>query len=362
MVTSINEVDQNVDYLTNFVTDTSSSMVEMSASIAQVESNAARSYDLALAVADAAESGMKAVRETIDGMEQIRHSVAESNAVVSRLGDRSIGHRQDPQRHRRHRRADEPPRAQRRDPRRAGGRARQGLLRRRRGDPRSFRAHRVVDARDREPHPLRAGRSRQRAAGRCRAGTKLVEDGVSLSHEAGKALNNILESSTKASEMGKEIAARHARAGQGKRDRHALRRPAAGDGQRRSTRATTQQAQGSDHIMNAVESMREVTKYVRQAMVEQRSGSSMISAAAERMIDMIHEIFQVAASQSTESEKIVATMEQVRAIAEGNRTSAVEMSDSLTLLNDAIRSLDEEVRKFRSARDAVELNADPWIR
>ena len=90
MVSSISEVDQNVVYLTNFVTDTSSSMVEMSASIAQVEANAARSYDLALAVADAAESGMKAVRETIDGMEQIRQSVVEANAVVSRLGDRSV--------------------------------------------------------------------------------------------------------------------------------------------------------------------------------------------------------------------------------------------------------------------------------
>src|SRR5205085_3963741 len=67
MVSSISEVDQNVDYLTNFVTDTSSSMVEMSASIAQVEGNAAKSYDLTLAVADAAESGMRAVRETIEG-------------------------------------------------------------------------------------------------------------------------------------------------------------------------------------------------------------------------------------------------------------------------------------------------------
>ncbi|MEO8035840.1 MAG: HAMP domain-containing protein, partial [Acidobacteriota bacterium] len=90
MVTTISEVDQNVIYLTNFVTDTSSSMIEMSASIAEVESNAARSYDLTLAVADAAESGMKAVRETIEGMEHIRESVSQSNAVVSRLGERSI--------------------------------------------------------------------------------------------------------------------------------------------------------------------------------------------------------------------------------------------------------------------------------
>ncbi len=93
--------------------------------------------------------------------------------------------------------------------------------------------------------------------------------------------------------------------------------------------------------------MREVTRYVRQAMVEQKSGSTMISSAAERMIDMIHEIFQVAANQSSESEKIVATMQQVRAIADGNRGSANEMSESVSLLSDAIRTLDEEVRKFR---------------
>jgi hypothetical protein len=37
----------------------------------------------------------------------------------------------------------------------------------------------------------------------------------------------------------------------------------------------------------------------------------------------------------------------VRAIADENRKSVGEMSDSLTLLSDAIRSLDEEMRKFR---------------
>ena len=111
--------------------------------------------------------------------------------------------------------------------------------------------------------------------------------------------------------------------------------------------ATEQQAAGSQHILKAVESMRDIAKYVRQAMVEQKSGSSMISASTEQMIDMIHQIFQVATDQSRESEKIVATMEQVRAIADGNRTSANEMSDALTMLSDAIRGLEEEVRKFR---------------
>lgn len=345
MVASINEVDQNVVYLTNFVTDTSSSMVEMSASIAEVEGNAAKSYDVALAVADAAESGMKAVRETIEGMEQIRNSVAQSNAVVTRLGDRSV----------------------------AIGKilnviedvAEQtnllalnaAILAAQAGE--YGKGFSVVAAEIRELSERTASSTReigalirsvqdevQNALRSMTAGTQLVEKGVSLSHEAGKALNNILESASKASGMGKEIAAATREQAQGSetvtRSVDRLQEMVKG-----INSATTQQAQGSDHILKAVESMREVTKYVRQAMVEQRSGSSMISAAAERMIDMIHEIFQVAASQAGESEKIVATMEQVRLIAESNRGSANEMRDAIALLSDAIRSVDEEIRRFR---------------
>ncbi|MDQ3279865.1 MAG: methyl-accepting chemotaxis protein, partial [Acidobacteriota bacterium] len=205
MVSSINEVDQNVVYLTSFVTDTSSSMVEMSASIAQVEANAARSYDLALAVADAAESGMRAVRETIDGMEQIRQSVVEANSVVGRLGERSV----------------------------AIGKilnviedvAEQtnllalnaAILAAQAGE--YGKGFSVVAAEIRELSERTASSTRDianlirgvqqevdNALKATSAGSSLVENGVALSHQAGKALNNILESASKASSMGKEIA------------------------------------------------------------------------------------------------------------------------------------------------------------
>ena len=334
MVSSIGQVDRNIDYLSGFVTDTSSSMVEMSASIAQVETNSARSYELTRAVASAAESGMRAVRETIEGMEEIRRAVADSNAVISRLNViEDIAEQTNLL---------------------ALNAAILAAQAGEHGKGFSVVATEIRQLSERTASSTReiAGLIRSvqeevaNALATTASGTKLVEQGVSLSHDAGKALTNILESASNASAMGKEIAAAtREQAGGSENIARAVARLQ--ELVKEINTATTQQAQGSSHILNAVESMREVTQYVRQAMAEQKSGSAMISSAAERMITMIHEIFHVATSQAAESEKIMATMEQVRAIAEGNRDSANEMSESLALLSDAIRGLDEEVRKFR---------------
>lgn len=90
MVASIRNVDGNVDLLRGFLTETSASMVEMSASILQADQNAAQSYELARTATAAARAGMDAMRETKDGMETIRQSVHGANAVVARLGERSV--------------------------------------------------------------------------------------------------------------------------------------------------------------------------------------------------------------------------------------------------------------------------------
>lgn len=348
MVSSINEVDQNVGYLTTFVTDTSSSMVEMSASIAQVETNAARSYDLTLGVATAAESGMAAVKQTIDGMEEIREAVADSNAIVSRLGDRSA--------------------AISKIVNLIDDIAEQtnllalnaAILAAQAGE--HGRGFSVVATEIRELSERTAASTREigtlirsvqaeisNALSAMAQGTRLVERGVGMSHEAGKALENILESAGNASSMAKEIAAATRQQAEGS---EAVTRSVTKLQElvRQINSATRQQAQGSDHILKAVESMREVTQYVRQAMKEQKTGSAMISDATNRMIEMIHDIFRVAAGQSSESSKIVTTMEQMRTIAEGNRISANEMNDSLMLLSEAIRGLHDEVRKFHVRR------------
>jgi methyl-accepting chemotaxis protein len=345
MVSSINEVDQNVDFLKNFVTETSAAMVEMSASISETQQNAQVSYDLSSNVADAAERGMSAVRETMEGMELIRKSVHDANGVVARLGDRSteIGKILNV----------------------IDDIAEQtnllalnaSILAAQAGE--HGKGFSVVAAEIRDLSERTATSTKeigslihavqeevQNALDSMSEGSTSVDGGVVLANDAGKALTKILDSSQRAQQMGKEIA-------------NAMNEQAKGSGSvakaiervqdmvKQINAATNQQATGSDHILKAVEQMREVTKYVRQATVEQKSGSVMISKAAERMIDMVHEIFGVTADQSAQSEKIVKIMEQVREIAEGNRRSAGEMNDSVGQLAGAISELDEEIRKFR---------------
>jgi methyl-accepting chemotaxis protein len=345
MVSSIREVDQNVEFLRNFVTDTSASMVEMSTSIGQVEKNAAHSHDLARNVCEAAESGMRAVRETTVGMDEIRRAVLEANEVVTRLGQRST----------------------------EIGRIinviddvasqtnllalNAAILAAQAGD--HGRGFSVVADEIRELSERTATSTREigslirsvqsevgKALESMSNGSRSVDRGVLLAGEAGRVLNQILASAEKSLHMSKDIAGAMKEQARGSESvANAVGRLQ--DMVKQISGATNQQASGSSHIRKAVEQMREVAKSVRQATVEQKTGSMMISNAAEQMIDMVRQISGVTMNQATDSEEIVKTMEQVRGIADGNRRSATDMNDSIGLLADAIRELDDQVRKFK---------------
>lgn len=345
MVSSIREVDQNVDFLRNFVTETSASMVEMSTSIVEVERNAAHSHDLARNVCEAAAFGMKAVRETATGMDEIRRSVHEANEVVTRLGQRST----------------------------EIGRIitviddvasqtnllalNAAILAAQAGD--HGRGFSVVADEIRELSERTATSTKEigslvrsvqaevtKALETMGHGARSVDRGVTLAGEAGRVLDQILTSAQKSLDMSKDIAGAMKEQAKGSESvAQAVGRLQ--DMVRQISAATNQQAAGSNHIRKAVEQMREVAKSVRQATVEQKTGSMMISNAAEQMIDMVRQISGVTMSQAGDSEQIVRMMEQVRGIADGNRRSAVEMNDSVGMLADAITELDQQVRKFK---------------
>lgn len=346
MVASINEVDQNVEFLRSFLTDTSASMVEMSTSISQVQANAARSYDLSVGVSEAASEGMVSVRETIDGMERIRASTSEASAVVARLGDRSaeigkiLNVIEDV--------------AEQTNLLALNA----AILAAQAGE--HGKGFSVVAGQIRQLSERTANSTRDIASlinsvqeevstaiVTMSEGAGSVESGVRLAHEAGKALNRILESANSAAEAGREIAnATRDQAKGSENITHSVEKVQDMVGQINA--ATRQQTAGSQHILSALESMREVARYVQQAMIEQRSGSQMISKASERMIEKVHEILDVTEGQTRGSDAIVKMMEKIRSIAEQNRKAAGEMSNALDALGGAMRSLDDEVRQFRA--------------
>jgi len=346
MVSSIGGIDKSAEFLQAFMTETATSMLQMAASISQVETNAARSRDLSLAVAQAADDGMKSVTRTMEGMTRVRKSVVDSSQIISQLGQRSLE---------------------------IGKILRviddiadqtnllalnAAILAAQAGERGA--GFSVVAAEIRELSEKTASSTKEigtliqsvqkeveNASLSMSEVSKTVDGGVELSRESVAVLNNILDSATKSADMSRQIAAATREQAKGSESvSSAIERVQEMVGQ--INHATSEQASGSQHILRAVETMREGTRHVHHAMREQEGGSLTISQAAEEMIGMIRDIFDVNTNQTAESETIVETMEQLRRIAAENRTSAHDMNDAVQLLTGAIRSLDEQLRKFKT--------------
>ena len=345
MVSAINQIDKNVEYLSSFVNDTSASIAEMEAAISQVESNASHSYDLSLAVANDAEEGMRAVRETMEGMEDIRRAVSDAEQVVGRLGEKS----------------------------REIGKilgvideiAEQtnllalnaAILAAQAGE--QGRGFSVVAAEIRQLSERTASSTKEivaiisavqsesdNAVRSMRDGSRMVAGGVQRSQEAGRALQKILDSSMKASNMVREIANATREQSKGSQAvAQAIER--VNDMVKQINTATRQQNAGSQHILGAVENMREMTRYVKQATLEQKSGSINISRATERMMEMIHEILESTSQQAAQSDEMVGLMEQVRRFSGENKDTVGQMRSAVDALTEQAGSLEAQIRRFR---------------
>ncbi|MEW5855198.1 MAG: methyl-accepting chemotaxis protein [Myxococcota bacterium] len=88
MGNSIKEVARNIDDLSAAAAQTSNAMRTVEGSISDIESNAAATERLSAQVVDNAQRGANAVRQTLDGMEQIREQSRAVASVIGRLNER----------------------------------------------------------------------------------------------------------------------------------------------------------------------------------------------------------------------------------------------------------------------------------
>jgi|GEM_PF-417729 len=345
MVGSINEVDRSMDQLASFVSETSASMIEMDATITEVEKNAARSYDSSLDASRSAEEGMRAVQETMSGMTNIQRAVREAEGVILRLGSKSeeIGKIVNV----------------------IDDIAEQtnllalnaAILAAQAGEHgKGFSvvaaeirnlSERTASSTKEISHLVRGVQDEVRnAIERTKDGVTQAQAGSTLANQAGRILEKILESALSVSNRVKEIAKatqEQAKSSQGVTKAVERVREMA----KQVSKATSEQAAGSRHIMTATENMREGTRYVQQATQEQRSGSMMISKATEQMMEMIHGILEITSQQAEMADRITQSMGRMKQLNAETKSSI----EDLRLVNEQIqqqsRALEEEIQKFK---------------
>lgn len=345
MVASINEVDKSMEQLASFVSDTSASMIEMDASINEVERNASQSYNFTVEASKYTEEGLKAVQDTIIGMQNIQKAVQEAEAVILKLGSKSeeIGKIVNV----------------------IDDIAEQtnllalnaAILAAQAGE--HGKGFSVVATEIRDLSERTAASTKEisnliktvqeevkNAIESTKVGVREAMAGANLANQSGRILEKILENSLAVSNMAKEIARatkEQARSSQGvtraiERVREMVKQV---------SKATSEQSQGSQHILEATERMREITKYVQQATQEQKSGSLMISKATEEIMEMIHNILEITSQQAEGSEKITKIMGDVKMLAQEMKSSVEELKTVNEQLLQQSQALQEEIQKFK---------------
>ncbi len=330
MVREIQEIDRNVELLNRFVSETSGAMARMGEAIQQVERNAADSKEISDLVAQNAEKGMRAVELTIEGMEGIRGSVAESSRVIESVGRRgqeiglilNVIQEVTEQTNLLALNA--------------------AIIAAQAGE--HGRGFAVVAEEIRQLAERTATSAKEigaliasfqsetgKAVAAMQEGSRRVAEGSERSREAGRALQEILESARRSSAMVGAIAgatreqARGSQAISGSVD-------TVRDMVAQIKKATAEQTQASEQIMSAVENMREMAGHVKRATVDQNKGSRLITQAIASVTDSASAIRRAAADQAGASEQILAVLSAFASVTKANLAAAGRLREAIESL------------------------------
>ena len=327
MAYSIKEVAKNVDALSLTAEETSSSMNEMDVSIDQVQSNANETARLSEEVALDADKGAEAILKTISEIYRIKESSQEAVTAISALGSRidAIGQIVNV--------IDDVAEQTNLLALNAAIIAAQAGEQ---GKGFAVVADEIKDLAERAGASTREitdliktvqGESRN-AITAVERGAHNVDRGVEVSNEAERALKKILESSQKSTNMVRAIARATVEQAKGsKQVTDAIGRIA--ETVQQIAAATAQQARGSELIMKTAEKMRLITQHVERSANEQAKGGRQITSAIENISNMVNELNTGHRSQSDGARQLGTMIARVEEGARSQETALRQLTNAL---------------------------------
>ncbi len=302
MTFSSKEVAKNIDELSTAAEETAASMNQMDVSIGQVENNATETSKLSETVSRDAETGVSAIKQTIQGIDKIKDSSRIAADVIANLGQKisEIGNILNV--------IDDVAEQTNLLALNAAIIAAQAgehgrgfavvadeikALAERTGASTKEIAELVKTIQDQS----------RRATGVMSEGVENVEDGVRLGHNAEDALRKIVDSAKRSTLMIQAIAQATVEQTKGsKQVTNAISRIA--ETAQQIAYATAEQAKGAEHIMQSAEAMRSITQQVERSADEQNRGGRQITTAMENIRQVVEHIDRAQDAQG-ESAQVV---------------------------------------------------------
>ncbi len=339
------EVAENVGILASSTEVTVSSMLEMDASIKEIEENATQTSKLSSEAAEDAQRGMQTVEETIKGIESIRQTVDRASEAIMELGDQSSNIGKiltviDEV-------ADQTSLLALNAAIIAAQAGEHG-----RGfavvadEIRELAERTAVSTREIGTIITNLQDGTQEAVVAMKAGSEQVYEEVKRSKDSRVALEKIRSSTLKAMEQVNGIVRATGEQSRGSRQVTDSMNQVAAMLQQIAS-AINQQTSGARQLAEGAESMRDIAAHGKQSTSEQAKGSRQINESMEQIRSMISIIDDATRELTRRSRDVVDAVGSVHKVAESNASRTAELDHVVDTLTRLTTALEEEVGVFK---------------